>query len=316
MLQLRHPRSRLRWRAAALVENSRDQGSLGTGGVNGVRKTAAPLLALAATLMALACGGGGARRRRRRDRGGAARGAACHRDSPDRHAHTHTRATYRYAYQGADVTSHACAHTCQYVYGHAYPRTDQHAHCYAYQHAHTNADSHSNSYSYVYHHTHTHTHSHSHSHTHTSSAYGYTHAHGHTQTDSYPGPIRRDQLHRSHHANQYAQPSARSSSHSAIRKDTPSSSPAEEIAAASRVFERPDGGADWEEVDYSETSYIVHTAENFQLEAVFVLDFTNSMAQAALLDGRSGIDAMLSAFESAVLSLPGTHRIGVVEFPR
>ena len=90
--------------------------------------------------------------------------------------------------------------------------------------------------------------------------------------------------------------------------------PAEEIAAASRVFERPDGGADWEEVDYSETSYIVHTAENFQLEAVFVLDFTNSMAQAALLDGRSGIDAMLSAFESAVLSLPGTHRIGVVEF--
>ena len=45
-----------------------------------------------------------------------------------------------------------------------------------------------------------------------------------------------------------------------------------------------------------------------------MLDFTNSMAQAALPDGRSGIDAMLSAFESAVSSLPGAHRIGVVEF--
>ena len=45
-----------------------------------------------------------------------------------------------------------------------------------------------------------------------------------------------------------------------------------------------------------------------------MLDFTNSMAQAALPDGRSGIDAMLSAFESAVLTLPGAHRIGVVEF--
>ena len=45
-----------------------------------------------------------------------------------------------------------------------------------------------------------------------------------------------------------------------------------------------------------------------------MLDFTNSMAQAVLPDGRSGIGAMLSAFESAVLSLPGAHRIGVVEF--
>ena len=90
--------------------------------------------------------------------------------------------------------------------------------------------------------------------------------------------------------------------------------PAEEIADAARVYERADRDDDWEEIDYSETSYFVHTAENFQLEVVFVLDFTNSMAQATLPDGRSGIDAMLSAFESAVLSLPGAHRIGVVEF--
>ena len=90
--------------------------------------------------------------------------------------------------------------------------------------------------------------------------------------------------------------------------------PAEEIADAARVYERADRDDDWEEIDYSETSYFVHTAENFQLEVVFVLDFTNSMAQATLPDGRSGIDAMLSAFESAVLTLPGAHRIGVVEF--
>ena len=45
-----------------------------------------------------------------------------------------------------------------------------------------------------------------------------------------------------------------------------------------------------------------------------MLDFTNSMAQATLPDGRTGVDAMLSAFETAVTSLPGAHRIGVVEF--
>ena len=90
--------------------------------------------------------------------------------------------------------------------------------------------------------------------------------------------------------------------------------PAQEIENATRVYERADRDDDWEEIDYSETSYFVHTAENFQLEVVFVLDFTNSMAQATLPDGRTGVDAMLSAFETAVTSLPGAHRIGVVEF--
>ena len=90
--------------------------------------------------------------------------------------------------------------------------------------------------------------------------------------------------------------------------------PAEEIKNAARVYERGETDDDWEEIDYSETSFFVHTAENFQLEVVFVLDFTNSMAQATLPDGGSGIDAMMSAFESAALSLPETHRIGVVEF--
>ena len=93
--------------------------------------------------------------------------------------------------------------------------------------------------------------------------------------------------------------------------------PAEEIENAAGVYERALGEVewgDWEEIDYTETSFFVHTAENFRLEIVFVLDFTNSMALAKLPDGRSGIDAMIAAFESAVIALPGAHRIGVVEF--
>ncbi len=93
--------------------------------------------------------------------------------------------------------------------------------------------------------------------------------------------------------------------------------PADEIENAARVYERVQGQVewgDWEEIDYTETSFFAHTAENFRLEVVFVLDFTNSMALARLPDGRSGIDAMMAAFESAVVALPGAHRIGVVEF--
>ena len=73
---------------------------------------------------------------------------------------------------------------------------------------------------------------------------------------------------------------------------------------------------DWEEIDYAETSFFVDTAEDLQLEVAFILDFTGSMAQARLPepDGRTGIQAMLDAFEEAVDGLPGAHRIGVVEF--
>lgn len=90
--------------------------------------------------------------------------------------------------------------------------------------------------------------------------------------------------------------------------------PTEKLKAAVRVYERPLERGDWEEIDYSETGFFVHTAERFQLEVVFVLDFTNSMAQFRLSDGKSGVDAMVDAFESAVRALPGAHRIGVVEF--
>ena len=90
--------------------------------------------------------------------------------------------------------------------------------------------------------------------------------------------------------------------------------PAAEIQNATQVYERGPGTDGWEEIDYTETSFFVHTAENFDLEVVFVLDFTNSMAQARLPDGRNGIAAMLDAFNAGLDVLPGAHRIGVVEF--
>ena len=91
--------------------------------------------------------------------------------------------------------------------------------------------------------------------------------------------------------------------------------PAEQVERAIQVDERGPGTNDsWEEIDYTETSFFVHTAENIDLEVVFVLDFTNSMAAARLSDGNSGVDAMLRAFEAALAVLPSAHRIGVVEF--
>ena len=90
--------------------------------------------------------------------------------------------------------------------------------------------------------------------------------------------------------------------------------PAEDIQKATKIYERRIETEEWEEIDYTETSFFVHTAENFDLEVVFVLDFTNSMAQARLPDGRSGIAAMLDAFGASLGVLPGAHRMGVVEF--
>ena len=89
---------------------------------------------------------------------------------------------------------------------------------------------------------------------------------------------------------------------------------AEEIERSTRVFERRPATEAWEEIDYAETSYFVHTGENLDLEIVFALDFTESMSQARLPDGRSGIDAMLGGFYSALAVLPAAHRVGVVEF--
>lgn len=91
--------------------------------------------------------------------------------------------------------------------------------------------------------------------------------------------------------------------------------PAEEVERGVKVYERgPGTGGDWEEIDYTETSFSVSTAENIDLEIVFVLDFTNSMSEARLGDGRNGIEAMLDAFEASLNALPSAHRVGLVEF--
>ena len=91
--------------------------------------------------------------------------------------------------------------------------------------------------------------------------------------------------------------------------------PAEEVERSVKVYEKgPGTGGDWQEIDYTETSFSVSTAENIDLEIVFVLDFTNSMSEARLGDGRNGIEAMLDAFEAALAALPSAHRVGVVEF--
>ena len=90
--------------------------------------------------------------------------------------------------------------------------------------------------------------------------------------------------------------------------------PAEDIREATRVFEFGPDMQDWEEIDYTETNFFIHSAENFDLEVVFVLDFTNSIADTRLPNGDSGVEAVLEAFTQALTGLPGAHRIGVVEF--
>ncbi len=88
----------------------------------------------------------------------------------------------------------------------------------------------------------------------------------------------------------------------------------ETLKRATRIYETGSGTTGWEEIDYAETNFFVHSAEDFNLEIVFVLDFTNSMAQARLSDGRSGVKAMMDAFEEALSGLLGAQRVGVVEF--
>ena len=70
----------------------------------------------------------------------------------------------------------------------------------------------------------------------------------------------------------------------------------------------------WSEIDYAETNVFVRTADLFQQEVVFVLDFSSSMADSKLPDGTPGSQAMTEAFFKAMDSLPESQRIGVVEF--
>ena len=90
--------------------------------------------------------------------------------------------------------------------------------------------------------------------------------------------------------------------------------PAAELQRATRIFERADGTEEWEEIDYSETNFFVHSAERFALEVVFVLDFTRSMTTWQLPDGTTGSTLMRQALGSALERFPEAHRVGVVAF--
>ena len=91
--------------------------------------------------------------------------------------------------------------------------------------------------------------------------------------------------------------------------------PAGDVERSLQLHEIGPGTNDsWEEIDYTETSHAIHTAEGIDFEVVFVLDFTKSMASAPLIDGSNGVQAMVRAFESALKAFPIAHRIGVVEF--
>ena len=83
---------------------------------------------------------------------------------------------------------------------------------------------------------------------------------------------------------------------------------------ATRIFERADETESWEELDYTETNFFVHSAERFALEVVFVLDFTRSMTTWQLPDGTAGSTLMQHALERALDRLAEAHRVGVVAF--
>ncbi|MBI4339364.1 MAG: VWA domain-containing protein, partial [Chloroflexi bacterium] len=90
--------------------------------------------------------------------------------------------------------------------------------------------------------------------------------------------------------------------------------PTEQFQTGLRITETgPGTPPSGEEIDTSETSFFVRSGENFDLEAVFVLDFSQSMADYRLPDGRNGIQAMIEAFDHALARIPTTHRVGVVE---
>ncbi|MYB75851.1 MAG: VWA domain-containing protein [Chloroflexi bacterium] len=90
--------------------------------------------------------------------------------------------------------------------------------------------------------------------------------------------------------------------------------PGSDVQRATRIFERGDGEEEWEELDYTETNFFVHSAERFALEVVFILDFTRSMTTWQLPDGTAGSTLMRHALERALDRLAEAHRVGVVAF--
>ncbi|MFQ5627160.1 MAG: hypothetical protein ACE5I1_00250 [bacterium] len=80
-----------------------------------------------------------------------------------------------------------------------------------------------------------------------------------------------------------------------------------ELAEKTRIFENNT------EIDYSETNFFVSNADNFRMDIVMVLDFTNSMAS-FLQNNQTAIDQMLLGSKEIIRSLGAAHRVALLEF--
>lgn len=72
----------------------------------------------------------------------------------------------------------------------------------------------------------------------------------------------------------------------------------------------------WEndvEIDYTETNFFMHAAENLRLDVALVLDFTNSMR--SWNDGqRTAIDVMVQGAKDIIDQVSGSHRVAALEY--
>jgi len=67
------------------------------------------------------------------------------------------------------------------------------------------------------------------------------------------------------------------------------------------------------EIDSTETTYFVHTADNMEMEIILVLDFTNSMASWEE-NGSQGADVMVESANSLIDSQSAAARFAVIEY--
>jgi hypothetical protein len=80
-----------------------------------------------------------------------------------------------------------------------------------------------------------------------------------------------------------------------------------ELEASTRIWEND------VEIDYTETNFFIHAAENLRLDVALVLDFTNSMK--SWNDGqRTAIDVMVQGAKDIIDQVSGSHRVAALEY--
>jgi hypothetical protein len=80
-----------------------------------------------------------------------------------------------------------------------------------------------------------------------------------------------------------------------------------DLAGSTRIFENNT------EIDYSETNFFVTNADNFRMDIVLVMDFTNSMASFNDNDS-TAIDQMILGSKEIIRAIGSAHRIAMIEF--